>query len=334
MKSTVKLIVAAVAVALISDAVYIAWPDAPPPALGIVTVTGPAGWLAAVGLGLWSAWRFVRDNLNGMLNEKPASRGDAGVAGAVSPLPATKVDVANIEAHIKAAGNERRDVAAQIQELAKLVDAFFVEADALAGGVAALRQMRTNVSQNRLSDEIIGVVAAQDPSLAAVLNHPAAWTDDIRAAITGALDREIGFIGETAAQYRRRGLKLLERWQSLRATLAGIDYHLKDSEAVVISQRIGEHLTACFTRLDDVDAARAAYETAEGQKLAGGLFRWRLPARLTADKSGGQKLLGQFQPGQLLSAAIGGAGFSRPAGETMVTVPGHDGRQWTMPRQD
>lgn len=334
MKSTFKLIVAAVAVALISDAVYIAWPDAPPLALGIAAVTGSAGWLAAVGLGLWLAWRFVRDNLNGILNEKPASRRDA--TGAVSTPPAVKVDVANIEAHIKAAGDQRRDVAAQIQELAKLVDAFFVEADALAGGVAALRQMRTNVSQNRLSDEIIGVVAAQDPSLAAVLNHPAAWTDDIRAAIVGALDREIGFIGETAAQYRRRGLKLLERWQSLRATLAGIDYHLKDSEAVVISQRIGEHLTACFTRLDDVDAVRSAYETAEGQKLAGGLFRWRLPARLTAGKSGGgQKLLGQFQPGQLLNAAIGGAGFSRaePA-EPMVTVPGHDGRQWTMPGQD
>lgn len=206
MKSTVKLIGTAVAIALISDTIYAAWPDAPPLALGIAAVTGLAGWLAAVGLRLWLAWCFVRDNLDGILNEKPASRGAA--TGAVSTPPAAKVDVANIEAHIKAAGDQRRDVAAQIRELAKLVDAFFVEADALAGGVAALRQMRTNVSQNRLSDEIIGVVAAQDhPSLAAVLSHPAAWTADIKTAIVGALDREIGFIGETAAQYRRRGVE-------------------------------------------------------------------------------------------------------------------------------
>lgn len=187
----------------------------------------------------------------------------------------TALTVREINDERKLASQSKDKAAAQIKELAGLTSSFFVEANRLSNWITSLRSTRKDIYEGKLNNETIGIVSAQDPSLASILNNPEVWTPEIKNSIAKALDREIGFLSVVVGQYRTRGLALLEQWQNLRTTIISIDYHLLDSKSIELAQETGQYLKEAFAALDNLESGNYANNNSM-KDLVFSIFKWRV----------------------------------------------------------
>jgi hypothetical protein len=287
---TAKMTVFFAVIFLACQAALTAWPDASAPVQATLTFFAWLSAAGAAGLILWAIYRFLSRNLADIFAE---AQGDEAALAEARQKQSTTLEArskalqaaayrqaapAAVAGQVKAATANRNDAQAQITELAGIVDKFFGQAMQLAHQVASLRQTRADVAAGKLSQEAIGAVAAQDPALATVLAHPESWDDSIRVALTGAVDREIGFLVETGQQYRQRGNELLAQWQGLRAVVTGVDYFLADAESIRVLEGVQTHLLACFSAFDRIADIHHAVQSAAQPALSSGGQKWRVPA--------------------------------------------------------
>jgi len=327
---------------LACQAALTAWPDASAPVQATLTFFTWLAGAGTAGLPLWAIYRFLSRTLVEVFAE--ARQNDdalaetrqknaetlAARAKALRAEAERQAAPTAVAGQIKSAADNRADAQAQITALAKIVDGFFGQAMQLADQVARLRQTRADVAAGQLSQEAIGAVAAQDPALAAVLAHPESWDDSIRQALTGAVDREIGFLSETAGQYRQRGNELLAQWQGLRAVVVGIDYFLTDAESIRVLEGVQTHLLACFSAFDRIADIHHAVQSAAQPALVSGGQKWRVPA--LPRRSNPAAAIGAGQPVNRLPLGLDSVlNFARPTPAAAASEPETSettGRSW------
>lgn len=82
----------------------------------------------------------------------------------------------------------------------------------------------------------------------------------------------------------------MRQWQTLRTTIASIDYHLLDAESARLSQAISEHLGESFAALDKIKLAKRVHDETLAERLISAVFRWQLPGQAKAPKKDPKRL--------------------------------------------